>query len=260
MLKRIRNLALISIMSVVTATSCAASSDTAQDLKGVNVVLVHGAFAGGSSWNKVIPLLEAYGAHVVAIQNSLRSLKDDADAAERAIDQQQGPVVLVGHSWGGVVITETGDNPKVKALVYVAALAPESKHSVNDILRDKPAPSSASQLKNDAAGYLTLTPSAIRNDFAQDLPASESKLIADTQGPWYYAALEDKVSNAAWRSKPSTFLVTSMDHMIDPRLQEAMAKQIGATVAHADASHAVLLSQPAAVADAIISAARKVQP
>jgi len=223
-------------------------------------VLVHGAFADGSSWNKVIPILEAHGAHVVAIQNSLKSLKEDADSAERAIDQQQGPVVLVGHSCRGVVISEAGNNPKVKALVYIAALAPESGQSVNDILRGKPAPSWASQLRKDAAGYLTLSSSAIVNDFAQDLPATESKLIADTQGPWYYAALDDKVRNAAWQSKPSTFLVTTKDHMIDPQLQEAMARQIGATASHADASHAVLLSQPTVVADAIISAARKVWP
>jgi len=237
----------------------AAHAAPPQDLKGKNVVLVHGAFADGSSWDKVIPLLEARGLHVVAVQNPLSSLADDAAATKRAIDQQSGPVVLVGHSWGGVVISQAGNDDKVKALVYVAAFAPDNGQSVNDMLKGKPAPSWASELQKDSAGYLTLSTDAIIHQFAQDLPPAQARVVAATQGPWFAGATDDKVTTAAWHSKPSWFVITGKDHMIDPRLQEAMAAQIGATVTRVDASHVVMLSQPKAVADAIIAAASKAE-
>jgi pimeloyl-ACP methyl ester carboxylesterase len=230
-----------------------------QDLKGKNVVLVHGAFADGSSWNKVIPLLEARGLHVVSVQNPLSSLADDAAATKRVIDQQSGPVVLVGHSWGGVVITQAGNDDKVKALVYVAAFAPDNGQSINDMLKGLPAPAWAGALRKDSAGFLTLSSDAILNDFAQDLPPAEARLVAATQGPWFAGCTDDKVSNAAWHTKPSWFVVTGQDRMIDPRLQQAMASRIGATAVSVEASHVVMLSQPAVVADAIIAAAKKVQ-
>jgi pimeloyl-ACP methyl ester carboxylesterase len=229
-----------------------------QDLKGTNVVLVHGAFADGSSWNKVIPLLEARGLHVVAVQNPLSSLADDAAATKRAIDAQNGPVVLVGHSWGGVVITEAGNNDKVKALVYVAAFAPDNNTSINDMLKGKPAPAWASELQKDSGNYLTLSTDAIIHQFAQDLPVPQARLIAATQGPWAASATDDKVSTAAWHSKPSWFVIADKDHMIDPRLQTAMAAQIGATTTHVNSSHVAMVSQPNAVAAAIIAAATKV--
>ncbi|MDR3099879.1 MAG: alpha/beta hydrolase [Paraburkholderia sp.] len=230
-----------------------------KNLKGTSVVLVHGAFADGSSWDKVIPLLEARGLHVVSVQNPLSSLAADTAATRRAIEQQTGPVVLVGHSWGGVVITQAGDDDKVKALVYVAALAPDSGESVNDLTKNQPAPAWSHELRKDSANFLTLSTRAVINDFAQDLPAAQARVLATTQGPWSASCLDDKVSIAAWRTKPSWFVVADRDRMIDPRAEEAMARQIGATTTHVDSSHVAMLSHPRAVADAIISAASKVQ-
>ncbi len=230
-----------------------------QDLKGKNVVLVHGAFADGSSWEKVIPLLEARGLHVVAVQNPLSSLADDAAATKRAIDAQQGPVVLVGHSWGGVVISQAGNDDKVKALVYVAAFAPDSGQSINDMLKGKPAPVWAGELQKDSGNFLTLSPKAVTDDFAQDLNPAQKRVVAATQGPWFAGCIDDKVTDAAWHSKPAYFVVANRDRMIDPRLQDAMAGQIKAKVTHVDASHVAMLSKPEAVANAIIEAAAKAQ-
>jgi pimeloyl-ACP methyl ester carboxylesterase len=237
----------------------AAHAAPPQDLKGKNVVLVHGAFADGSSWDKVIPLLEARGLHVVSVQNPLSSLADDAAATQRVIDQQQGPVVLVGHSWGGVVITQAGNDDKVKALVYVAAFAPDAGQSINDMLKGQPAPAWASELRKDSAGYLTLSTDAVVHDFAQDLPVAQARVVAATQGPWFAGCTDDKVTTAAWHTKPSWFVVAKQDRMIDPRAEAAMASQIGATTTSIDASHVAMLSQPRAVAAAIIAAASKVQ-
>ncbi|RDK02629.1 alpha/beta fold hydrolase [Paraburkholderia lacunae] len=237
----------------------AAHAASPQDLKGTNVVLVHGAFADGSSWDKVIPLLEARGLHVVSVQNPLSSLADDTAATQRAIDQQTGPVVLVGHSWGGAVITQAGNGDRVKALVYVAALVPDSGESVNDLFKGMPATPGAREIKKDSANFLTLSTNGVVNDFAQDLPPAQARILAATQGPWFAGALDDKVGTAAWHKKPSWYLVANEDRMIDPHAEEAMAKQIGATTTHVDSSHVPMLSQPKAVADAIIAAASKVQ-
>jgi pimeloyl-ACP methyl ester carboxylesterase len=243
-------------LGAFTPASAASAPD---DLKGKNVVLVHGAFADGSSWDKVIPILQAKGLHVVAVQNSLRSLDDDAAATKRVIEQQNGPVILVGHSWAGAVITQAGNDDKVKALVYVAAFAPDKDQSINDILKGKPAPSWASALQKDSAGYLTLSTDAIIHDFAQDLPVAQARLVAATQGPWFAGCSDDKVSDAAWHNKPSWWVLTEKDRMIPAPLQAAMAQQIGATVVKVDASHVAMLSKPADVAAAIIAAARSVQ-
>jgi len=243
-------------LGAFTPASAASAPD---DLKGKNVVLVHGAFADGSSWDKVIPILQAKGLHVVAVQNSLKSLDDDAAATKRVIEQQNGPVILVGHSWAGAVITQAGNDDKVKALVYVAAFAPDKDQSINDILKGKPAPSWASALQKDSAGYLTLSTDAIIHDFAQDLPVAQARLVAATQGPWFAGCTDDKVTEAAWHNKPSWWVLTEKDRMIPAPLQAAMAQQIGATVVKVDASHVAMLSKPADVAAAIIAAARSVQ-
>lgn len=237
----------------------AASAAPPQDLTGTNVVLVHGAFADGSSWNKVIPLLEARGLHVVSVQNPLSSLADDTAATRRAIEQQTGPVVLVGHSWGGVVITEAGNDDKVKALVYVAALVPDSGRSANDMMKNQPAPAWAGELRKDSANFLTLSVRAIVDDFAQDLPPAQARILAATQGPWFAGALDDKIGVAAWHTKPSWYVVADQDRMINPRSEAAMATKIGATTIHVDSSHVAMVSHPDLVADAIIAAAKKVQ-
>ncbi|WP_144160305.1 alpha/beta fold hydrolase [Paraburkholderia sp. BCC1885] len=243
---------LLSI-SALTPASAAAPSD---DLKGKNVVLVHGAFADGSSWNKVIPLLEAKGLHVVAVQNPLNSLDGDVAATRRVIEQQNGPVILVGHSWAGAVITQAGNDDKVKALVYVAAFALQKDQSINDLLKGKPAPEWAASLQKDSAGYLTLSTDAVIHDFAQDLPVAQARLVAATQGPLFAGCFDDKVTQPAWQNKPSWFVVTQKDRMIPPQLQEAMAQQIGATEVKVDSSHVAMLSKPTEVAAAIIAAAR----
>jgi pimeloyl-ACP methyl ester carboxylesterase len=230
-----------------------------QDLKGRNVVLVHGAFADGSSWDKVIPLLEARGLHVVAVQNPLSSLSEDVAATRRVVDRQTGPVILVGHSWAGVVISEAGNDDKVKSLVYVAAFAPDSGQSIEDMTKGMPAPVWASELQKDSAGYLTLSTKAVLADFAQDLPLPQRRLIAATQGPWASGCIAEKVTSAAWHDKPSYFVVAARDRMIDPTLQQTMAKTIGAHVTKVDTSHVAMLSQPKAVADTIIAAAQAAQ-
>ncbi|HTJ93514.1 MAG TPA: alpha/beta hydrolase [Pararobbsia sp.] len=238
----------------------AAHAETQQaDLKGTTVVLVHGAFADGSSWDKVIPMLEARGLHVVAVQNPLSSLADDAAAAKRAIDAQSGPVVLVGHSWGGSVITEAGNDDKVKALVYVAAFAPDSGQSINDMLKGAPAPVWAPELRKDSGNFLTLSEKGIAEDFAQDLTPAQQRIVYATQGPWAAGAIDEKVTDAAWHHKPSYFVVTDKDRMIPPAAQNAMAANIKATVSHANSSHVAMISQPKVVADAIIAAARSAQ-
>jgi pimeloyl-ACP methyl ester carboxylesterase len=219
------------------------------------VVLVHGAFADGSSWNKVIPILQARGLDVVAVQNPLASLVDDVAAARRAMESVKGSVVLVGHSWGGAVITQAGADDKVKALVYVAAFAPDAGQSVNDLLKLGPAPAWAASLRKDSAGFLTLPPEIVANDFAQDLPAADTKIMAATQGPWAERCVGDALSVAAWKDKPSWYVLAANDHMIDPASQARMAEHIHATVTRVSASHVPMLSHPEDVAAAIVAAA-----
>jgi pimeloyl-ACP methyl ester carboxylesterase len=201
-------LSLIFLLTLVSAVSADEPQTTA--------VLVHGAFADGSSWSRVIPILEAKGLKVVAVQNPLSSLADDVAVMRRAIDQQTGPVVLVGHSWAGVVITEAANDPKVKALVYVAAFAPDNGQSINDLLKGFPAPKWASELQKDSSGFLRLSTDAIIHDFAQDVPVKEARLIAATQGSWFSGCADEKVDHAAWHEKPSWFVVTEKDQMINP--------------------------------------------
>jgi pimeloyl-ACP methyl ester carboxylesterase len=236
-----------------------AQAAPAVDLKGENVVLVHGAFADGSSWAKVIPLLQARGLNVIAVQNPTTSLADDVTATKRVLEQLTGPVVLVGHSWAGQVITEAGNDDKVDALVYVSAFAVDNGQSINDRLKGLPPPVWASALKKDSAGFLTLSAEGIADDFAQDLSPTQKRVIAATQTPWFSGATDDKVTTAAWHTKPSWFVVSDKDRMIDPKLQEAMAQKIGATVSHASTSHLSMFKDPQADADAIIAAATKVR-
>jgi pimeloyl-ACP methyl ester carboxylesterase len=220
-----------------------------------NILLVHGAFADGSSWGKVIPLLEARGYHVVAVQEPLSSLADDVAATRRAIDLQTGPVLLVGHSWGGAVITEAGNHDKVAGLVYVSAFAPDSGESVDDLGKGAPPPPWATRLVVDAGGFAWLPPDVVATDFAPDLPAIESTLVASVQQPIQTKAFGDKVTTAAWRSKRSWYVRTEQDRMIDPGAQATMAARAGATVTNVNGSHVSILSHPDEVATAILAAA-----
>jgi pimeloyl-ACP methyl ester carboxylesterase len=219
------------------------------------VVLVHGAFADGSSWDRVIPLLQAKGLHVVSVQNPLTSLADDVAATRRVLDAQTGPVVLVGHSWGGIVISEAGGHERVKSLVYVAAFAPSEGQSASDLGKGYPTPPGLAFLVQDKQGFLTLSPEGVTKHFAQDVPAAQTRIMAATQVPISAASFDEQVTTAAWKTKPSWFVLTQQDHMIDPGLQLAMAQKISAHIVGVPSSHVPQLSRPAQVADAIVAAA-----
>jgi pimeloyl-ACP methyl ester carboxylesterase len=223
------------------------------------VVLVHGAFADGSSWNGIIPLLQAAGLNVVAVQNPLTSLADDVAATKRAIALQKGPVVLVGHSWAGTVITEAGEDDRVKALVYVAAFAPAPGQTTNDLGKGYPPPPGLANPIVDASGFLTLSPEAIAEHLAPDAPPEVANLLAVTQGPTRGAVFDEPVDVAAWQDKPSWFIVAEQDHMIDPGLERDMAKKIGAHVTSLPTSHVPMVSRPQDVAQVIIGAAEAIQ-
>lgn len=222
-----------------------------------SVVLVHGAFADGSDWSKVIPLLQAQGVKVIAVQNPLSSLEDDVAATQRAIARQPGKVVLVGHSWGGTVITQAGVDEKVAALVYVAAFAPDLGQSTAVLGKPYPPPEGFAFLSADAAGFLSLSEEGVRKHFAQDLPASRTATMAATQGPIRASAFEQNVTQAAWRSKPSWYVLTERDHMIPPAQQRDMAQRIGAQVTALQTSHVPQEVQPDRVATVILAAVRQ---
>jgi pimeloyl-ACP methyl ester carboxylesterase len=223
------------------------------------IVCVHGAFADGSSWSKVISLLQAKGYHVVAVQNPLTSLADDVAATERVLNQQTQPVVLVGHSWAGVVITQAGNNSKVKALVYVTAFAPDSGQSIGDATAGStPLPWQSAVIK-DEGGFLTLPAATIMEHFAQDLSPVEQGVVAATQGPWFSGCGADKVTHAAWHDKPSWWVLGEKDRMIAPALQAKMAANIKAKVTKVPTSHVPMLADPEAVTAVILAAADQVQ-
>jgi pimeloyl-ACP methyl ester carboxylesterase len=252
-------LVLSALAASLLAVSFAVPARAQSTPTGVkNVVLVHGAFADGSSWAKVIPALQAKGFNVIAVQNPLTSLGDDVAAAKRAIALMDGPVLLVGHSWGGVVITEAGNDPKVAGLLYVAALAPGDGQSVADAVRGTPPAPGNVEYRVDASGFQSLTAKGIDQFFAQDVPAAERKVIFATQGPWAKTAPTEKVSKAAWKNKPSWNIIAGQDRMINPQLQRAQAKAMKATTLELEASHVPMVSQPDKVAAFIIKAAQQV--
>ncbi len=243
--------AIIPLLASDRPTSETAAAPTVR-----NVVLVHGAFADGSSWAKVIPLLEAKGLHVTAVQNPLSSLADDVAATKRAIANQDGPVILVGHSWAGMVISEAGNDPKVAGLVYVAAIVPDEGQSANDVLKPYSPPPGLAEAKPDAAGFLSLTRKGIDEDFVPDLPPAERAIVYSTQGPWNSACLGDKVSTPAWTTKPSWFIAVN-DRMLPPEYEQGVSKRIRATTTTLPTGHVPMLSKPKEVAAVIIDAANK---
>src|SRR5712672_3133244 len=197
----------------------------AQNTPVKNIVLVHGAFADGSSWSKVIPLLQAKGLHVTSVGTPLTSFADDVAATKRAIAAEDGPVILVGHSYGGVVITEAGNDPKVAGLVYVAAFAPDANQNITQISKPFPAPSGATKVKPLTDGFILLTPDGIETAFAQDLTKEEKALLIAVQPQTAGAIFEAKPTAAAWQNKPSWYIVASNDKMIAPEQEKSMAKQ-----------------------------------
>lgn len=221
-----------------------------------NIVLVHGAWADGSSWSKIIPLLEKKGFHVTAVHLPFTTLAEDAATVKRMLALQDGPVLLVGHSYGGVVITEAGDDPKVAGLVYVAAFAPDLGQSAGDLTNQYPPASGGKELRPDANGFLQLTNKGVAQDFAQDLTTPEKQLIAATQGQVSGPnELGAKVTTVAWKQKPTSYIVADQDRMIAPELEKKFSEQMHAKTIHIASSHVPMLSHPVQVADFIAAAA-----
>jgi pimeloyl-ACP methyl ester carboxylesterase len=220
-----------------------------------NVVLVHGGFVDGSGWQGVYDALTADGYRVAIVQNPTLSLEDDAAVTRRVIDDLDGPVVLVGHSYGGAVITEAGLHEKVAALVYITAFAPDKGESVNTLIADPPPGAPVPPILPPKDGFLFLDREKFPASFAGDLPAEQAAFMADSQVPWGVNALGGTISEASWRVKPSWYLVATDDRMIPPPAQRAMAERTGATVTEVPGSHSVYLSQPKAVASLIKQAA-----
>jgi pimeloyl-ACP methyl ester carboxylesterase len=223
-----------------------------------NVVLVHGAWADGSSWSKVIPLLAAKGLHAVAVQNPLSSIADDVASTNRLINVQDGPVLLVGHSYGGAVITEAGNNPKVAGLVYVAAFAPDEGETCGGLAAKFPATPAFSEVKQIEDAFLMQTEKGVMENFAQDLTTEERKLVFAVQGATQGAILSTPLKKAAWHDKPSWFVIASNDRTIAPEQQSSTAKRMNSKTLTVPSSHVPMLSQPDKVAEFIAEAASSI--
>jgi len=220
-----------------------------------SIVLVHGGFVDGAGWRGVYDTLRGDGYAVRVVQNPTKSLADDAATTRDVLDSVDEPVVLVGHSYGGAVITEAGTHDKVAALVYITAFAPDQGESVNTLLGTFPADGPQPPILPPVNGYLFLDRGKFRDSFAADVSADEAAFMADSQVPWGLDALGGLISQAAWRAKPSWYLHVTEDRMIPPAAQTMMAERIGATVAQTPGSHAIYVSQPKVVADLIRTAA-----
>lgn len=225
------------------------------DMKN-SVILVHGAFADATGWQKVIPLLEEEGLAVTAVQLPLKSLADDVATTKRAIDSQPGDVILVGHSYGGAVITEAGSgNAKVKALVYVAAFAPDTGETLNGLIeRFSPSPLGTA-VAPDSAGFLFIDRTKFQSVFANDLSKEEASLLAATQKPLAASIFGEPVKAAAWKNVPSWYVVSTQDNSINPDLERFMAKRMGAKIKELKASHVSFISNPSEISKVIQSAA-----
>jgi pimeloyl-ACP methyl ester carboxylesterase len=223
-----------------------------------NVVLVHGGFVDGSGWQGVYETLKKDGYAVSIVQNPTISLADDVAVTKRALAARDGPTILVGHSYGGVVITEAGNDPKVAGLVYIAAFAPDKGESVSSLIQNPPPGAPVPPILPPQDGYLFLDRTKFRASFAADVAAEAASFMADSQVPWGLDALNGAVSEPAWKKKPSWYLVSTDDRMIPPDAQRGMSKRAGSTVVEVKGSHAVYVSQPRAVADLIAKAATSI--
>jgi len=220
-----------------------------------NIVLVHGGFVDGSGWEPVYAILKRKGYNVSIVQNPTTSLADDVAVTNRTIAAQDGPVVLVGHSYGGAVISEAGNNPKVERLVYVTAFAPDRGESVASLIKNPPPGAPVPPIMPPQDGFLSLDRSKFAASFAADVKPELAAFMADSQVPWGIKALEGAVSQPSWKSKPSWYLIATDDKMIPPDAQRAMSKRAGSKTVEVKGSHAVYVSQPEAVADFISRAA-----
>src|SRR3954471_13792904 len=220
-----------------------------------NVVLVHGGFVDGSGWQRVYVILRKDGFNVSVVQNPTLSLDGDVEATKRIIDAQDGPVVLVGHSYGGGGVPGAGNDPNVAALVYIAAFAPDEGESVNTLIADPPPDAPVPPILPPQDGFLFLDREKFHDSFAGDVDADEAAFMADSQVPWGVDALGGTIGEPAWRNKPSWYLLTTEDRMIPPGAQQMMSERAGSTVEEVAASHSVYVSQPAAVVAIIEKAA-----
>jgi len=223
------------------------------------IVLVHGGFVDGSGWEDVYKILKKDGYNVSIVQNPTVSLADDVATTKRVIDAQTEPVILVGHSYGGVVVTEAGNDPKVAGLVYITAFAPDAGESVSTLIANPVPGVPVPPILPPQDGYLFLDKGKFAASFAADVNKAKADFMANSQVPWGVAALGGAVSTPAWKTKPSWYLVATDDKMIPPAAQRAMSKRAGSTVVEVKGSHAVYVSQPAAVAALIEKAARGVK-
>jgi pimeloyl-ACP methyl ester carboxylesterase len=223
-----------------------------------NIVLVHGGFVDGSGWAAVYKILKNDGYNVVVVQNPTLSLADDVAVTKRAIVAQGGPVLLVGHSYGGAVITEAGTDPKVAGLVYIAAFAPDKGESVSSLIKDPLPGAPVPPILPPQDGFLFLDQQKFRFSFAADVDADTATFMASSQVPWGVKALAGTITEPAWRTKPSWYLVSTEDRMIPPPAQRTMSKRAGSTVTEVAGSHAIYVSQPKSVASFIEKAANEV--
>jgi pimeloyl-ACP methyl ester carboxylesterase len=230
------------------------SAAAAAPSRARNVVLVHGLFADGSCWSEVIARLQASGLNATAVQNPLTTLPEAVASAERVLARQDGPTVLVGHSFSGMIVTEAGVHPNVSALVYVAARAPDAGEDYTALAKTYPTPPASAGIVFDGDEG-RLDENAFLHDFAGDLPEAKAKVLYAVQQPFHKALLAGKTSNAAWRSKPSYYAVSSEDRTINPDLQRFMARRMGAKTIEVKASHLALISQPDAITKLILEAA-----
>jgi pimeloyl-ACP methyl ester carboxylesterase len=222
-----------------------------------NIVLVHGGFVDGAGWEGVYKILKKDGYNVSIVQNPTISLEDDVAATKRILAAQDGPAVLVGHSYGGAVITEAGNDPKVAALVYITAFAPDKGESVASLIKDPPAGAPVPPILPPQDGYLFLDKAKFSASFAADVDAEKAAFMADSQVPWGVDALSGTITEPAWKTKPSWYLVVTEDKMIPPDAQRAMSKRAGSVVVEAEGSHAIYVSQPEIVAALIEQAAKR---
>lgn len=243
-------MALGAASALIPGVAAAAPAPT----KASNVVLVHGLFADGSCWTEVIPKLQAEGLNVTAVQNPLTTLPEAVASAERVLARMDGPTVLVGHSFSGMIVTEAGAHPNVSSLVYVAARAPDAGEDYTALAKTYPTPPASAGIVFDGDEG-RLSEAAFLRDFAGDLPEAKAKVLYAVQQPFQKALLAGKTTHAAWRSKPSFYAVSTEDRTINPDLQRFMAKRMGATTIEVKASHLALISHPGEIARLILQAA-----
>lgn len=239
--------------AAATLVSTRGIAAIAASVKARNVVLVHGLFADGSCWTEVIARLQAAGLNVTAVQNPLTTLPDAVASAQRVLDRQDGPTVLVGHSFSGMIVTEAGMHPKVSALVYVAARAPDAGEDYTALAKTYPTPPASAGIVFDGDEG-RLTEEAFLRDFAGDIPEAKAKVLYAVQEPFHKSLLAGKTTQAAWRSKPSFYAVSTEDRTINPDLERFMAKRMGAKTIEVKASHLALISHPDEIAGLILEA------